>query len=218
MADELGGRFQISNGMAILVGATETVNVEGMEMPTVEAIWGVNLIGWRIKPYAARPQFSAGVGRFFDIFKGLWDRAEKSIGGSTPFGGANALSRMFNSAASREVTEQNNVALSDEAVLRRGHGWVLLNGEPGCRSGTKLMIVGARPGVDGFYKVIEVEHNYTRSVGFTTRCNVMYPQPTGNPWIGWPQADVLPPPPIPPPLLPESWSPPFIDLGGETDK
>jgi hypothetical protein len=66
-----------------------------------------------------------------------------------------------------------------------------------------MSIVGARPGIDGLYNIEEVEHNYTRGVGFTTRCNVRNPRPTGGyeSWVKAPpdnfDESLIPKPDIP---------------------
>jgi hypothetical protein len=39
-------------------------------------------------------------------------------------------------------------------------------------AGGKIMIIGARPGVDGDYHMDEVEHSFNSQTGFTTRADV----------------------------------------------
>ena len=72
---------------------------------------------------------------------------------------------------------QNTEGMSQDSQSKRGTGWVLLNGEPRAHAHCNVTIVNARPGVDGTYYVSEAEHNYTRGVGYTTRCNVQNFQP-----------------------------------------
>jgi phage protein D len=57
LARELGGVFKISGGKASLTSATEYTNAEGVKLDAIIAEWGRNLVAWRIKPYAGRPQF-----------------------------------------------------------------------------------------------------------------------------------------------------------------
>ena len=91
IANETGGYFKISKRTAVLIGKTEGVNVDGEPMPTIEAIWGINLIGWRIKPYVGRPQYGGAQSKFFDTHKGLWTPVKNAISGGTPFGGTEAI-------------------------------------------------------------------------------------------------------------------------------
>ena len=184
IAKETGGIFKIAGGVATLVGRNEGVNADGDPMPLVEAIWGINLIGWRIKPYTGRPQWGSAAARAFDIHNASWDMFQSKIGGKTPFGGTQAVAHYLQPVADGGVAGQVNQGNTKESESRRGTGWILLNGEPLCKSGGKILIDLARPGVDGTYFIKEVEHNYQRGVGFTTRCNVESPtvKPGG---IGW---------------------------------
>ena len=186
MAQEIGGIFKISKSTAVLIGKLEGVNAAGEAMPTVEAIWGVNLIGWRIKPYVGRPQYGEAASKMFDANKGEWKTLTSAISGGTPFGGSGAVANAVNSVADKASGDQANKGTGDDTKGRRGEGWVLLNGEPNAKANGFLFIDGARPGIDGTYTMTEVEHNYTRGVGFTTRVNVRNPKGTGA-GIDWVQ-------------------------------
>ena len=176
IAQETGGFFKINKKTAALISKSGKTNVDGEDMPTVEAIWGINLIGWRIKPYIGRTQYGKSQGRFFDIAKGLWQDVQSTISASTPFGGSNAVAHAANAATDKTQAQQENTGSQGDVQNKRGTGWVLLNGEPNCKAGGFVRIDGARPGVDGTYRITEAEHNYTRGVGYTTRCTVVNPQ------------------------------------------
>jgi len=143
-------------------------------------VWGINLIGWRIKPYAGRPQWGSAQSRHFDIFGGVWKDVKGAIGGGTPFGGSGAIAHAVNSVTDQASGEQTNKGTSEDSQITRGIGWVLFNGEPNAKANGFVTISGARPGVDGTYTMTEVEHNYTRGVGYTTRANVRNPAGTGG--------------------------------------
>jgi hypothetical protein len=199
MAQETGGLFKISNNTAIMIGRGEGVNGMGQSMPIIEAIWGINLIGWRIKPYTGRAQWGEAQKRFFKIGEAAWDTVKSSVGGSTPFGGSSAISNAVHPVANSTTGEQENSGDEQTSTSKRGHGWILLNGEPRCIAGGHVLIKGARPGVDGKYLIMEAEHNYTRQGGYTTRANVEYPIPEigGFTWQTVPKgapAGIAPPP------------------------
>jgi hypothetical protein len=177
LGKELGGSFKLANGVMTFVKKGSGKNADDKDMPIIEAKWGVNLIGWRIKPYAGRPQWGGSVARVFNVFGGVWEEAKGDIGGSTPFGAAKALLFRALPFASKLEGEQANDGSARDSQSRRGQGWVLLNGDPRAKAGGHCYILDARPGVDGKYHMKEVEHNYTRGVGFTTRANVEFPQP-----------------------------------------
>lgn len=206
MAHSLGGFFKIADGKLMLVGKDEGMNVDGDTLPTVEAVWGRNLIGWRIKPFVARPQHKEASEKFFKLFDAEWDHAMKAIGGSTPFGGSNATAKSVGSVVDQAVADQQNTGTKADSTHRRGTGWCLLNGEPRCKAGNSLHITGARPGVDGVYLIMEAEHNYTRGVGYQTRCNVRNPRPDYGGYPSWPKREE----PTPEPEKPKAEQP--IDL------
>jgi Bacteriophage probable baseplate hub protein len=177
MADELGGMFKVSGGVAKLIGKTEgVIDAAGTKQTIIDAVWGVNLIGWRIKPFSGRPQWSEASSKVFKLFDAEWDHIEKALGGKAPFGAANAVAKGINSVPNSSVGEQQNDGAGSDSESRRGTGWVLINGEPRAKAGEAIQIIGARPGVDGHYLMTEVEHNYTRGVGYQTRANVSNPQ------------------------------------------
>ena len=185
MAKELGGIFKIENGIATLVGRFEGVNADGDAMPEVDADWGVNLIGWRIKPYAGRPQWGAAATRRFDLHEGKWEVLMASfpvVGGF--YRQVEAIAHQIMPVATAAEAEQKNNGTQTESMTNRGTGWVLINGEPEAKGGGFVHIHNARPGVDGKYLITEAEHNYTRGVGYTTRMNVQYPIPDYSPG-GW---------------------------------
>jgi phage protein D len=181
LAGELGGLFKIVGKQGIFVNATDGMSGDGNRMGTVEAEWGVNMIGWRIKPFAGRPQAQIAQGNFFNKAKGLWGMAEQMIGGSPPFGGGNAVAGQAGSAANQETSEQEGEGMSQGSQEKRGVGSVTINGEPMAKVHGTLKVTGARAGVDGSYQIAEVEHNYSRSSGYITRISLRNPNPDGPP-------------------------------------
>ena len=198
IARETGGVFSINNGIATLVGKGEGVNADGVKMFGIEAVWGVNLIGWRIKPFSGRAQYGKAQSKFFDIMKANWDHVAGEVPGGNPFGGASAVAHNIGAVIGKIEGGQTNEGASKDSQAKRGTGWVLLNGEPRAHANCRISINGARPGVDGSYTVSEAEHNYTRGVGYTTRCNVQSFSPKEGDY-NWPKA--------PPPVLPQSTDP-----------
>jgi Bacteriophage probable baseplate hub protein len=180
MADELGGLFKITSNKAILTSAKDGMNAAGEAMPTIEAIWGINLIGWRIQPFTSHPQWGKGQAKFFDLANGIYKSVSTAIGGSAPFGASKAIANSVNTVVDQAQGKQATEGTGTNSESNRGTGWVLLNGEPNAKAGGSVVISGARPGVDGTYMIQTAEHNYTRGVGYTTRCNVWSPKPSGG--------------------------------------
>ncbi|RZN13905.1 hypothetical protein [Bradyrhizobium sp. Leo121] len=183
IATELGLSFKII-GNSALIGPREQLP-NGDLAPTVEAVWGVNLISWRIKPFSGRPQWAGAKQRFFDIWNGMWKSVTKSIGGSVPFGSATAVAMMHGAAPNEQAGQQYNEGMAADSQESRGTGWVIINGEPAAQPNGNVVISGARPGVDGRYAISEAEHNYTRGGGYTTRCNLKRPQLISDDYWSW---------------------------------
>lgn len=180
MAEETGGIFKMAGNTATIVDRNTGKNALGDDMPMIEAIWGINLIGWRIKPFTTRPDYGGSQAKFFDLAKGAYQMVKGSIDApGAPYGGK-AIANAANTVMDKDHGEQSNSGTGALVDAKRGIGWVLLNGEPNAKTGGTISIDGARPGVDGMYSIDEVEHNYTRGVGFTTRCNVTNPRPSGG--------------------------------------
>lgn len=173
MAKEHGLNFQVWGRVAYLTAAG--VQPDGTATPTIEATWGTNLISWRIKPYAGRAQWKSSSSRFFDSWNGLWKHVAMPILGSAPFTRSEAVASLPNAVPNAQVGEQTNEGVNAESTEKRGTGWVIINGEPACIPMGTIKISGARPGVDGSYRIDEAEHNYTRGGGYTTRCQLNKP-------------------------------------------
>jgi phage protein D len=176
IATEIGGKMKMSGGSNVsITKAGGLTNANGQEIPGVRAIWGENLIGWRVKPFIARPQYSGASAEFFDIPKGIWDKIQGGIAAGAPFGQAQAEASLPGASPNSQVGEQTNGGLGEESLEASGAGWFLINGEPQARAGASLMVKGCRPGVDGGWHISEAEHSYSRASGYQTRLSVSYP-------------------------------------------
>jgi hypothetical protein len=51
-----------------------------------------------------------------------------------------------------------------------------IDGDPAAMSQADLTVVGARPGVDGQYRIKSARHAYARNGGWTTTCDAEQPQ------------------------------------------
>jgi phage protein D len=56
----------------------------------------------------------------------------------------------------------------------------MIDGNPNAKAGGRIVISGARAGVDGTYTISEAEHHYSRASGYVTRCNLADPQAGGG--------------------------------------
>lgn len=180
LGNELGGAFKIDGKNASLTPLTGFTNATGQALATVTAAWGMNLISWRIFPFVGRPLFQGASAQWFDFRNGKWVQESDQIGqGDYALYDRSAdqwLSRL--AAAGKDIASQMNQGAGAHSSLNRGYGTVVMDGEAKAQAGGKFVLTGARPGVDGIYKITEAEQIYGRSGGFLTRCDVMLPQGT----------------------------------------
>jgi hypothetical protein len=184
IARQLGGHFKQIGDSVYLFKKDEQI------APSVYAEWGINLISWRIKPFVGRPQYETAKSDWFHNFEGFWKEVSSKIGGASPFGLAKAFTQLPAAAPNKQVGEQEAAGEGMDSTMRRGTGWVIINGQPDARAGGRTIIIGARPGVDGNYRNQEVEHNYSRR-GYTTRIDVDDPILDSNTYtggMGWPKS------------------------------
>ncbi len=169
-AKTIGYRFKIQGNTIYVIGQQEA---SGYSQDTIEAVWGVNLIAWRIKPYVARPAYNASRMNYFDPVNGIIKQVTRTFGLDDAFGSSlTGISHLPAMAPNKNVGEQHNYAAENDSHDKRGTGWAIINGESRARAGSYLMISGARPGVDGPWYIKEAEHKYIRSQGYTVRCEL----------------------------------------------
>lgn len=172
MATEVGGDFKISGLNASLTVTGSGVNTDGRELFAVTATAGENLLAWRIRPQVARSQWASTGHEHFDPMKAAWDIVKTPVPGAQgPFAAiADYLS--VGPAPDKDVAAQWGQAGGVLSAGSRGTGWVVIDGEPRAKAGAKIMIAGARAGVDGEYTMTEVVHTYIPQTGFTTLADV----------------------------------------------
>lgn len=165
MADKFGFVHQFSDGNKLTVKEIDEGGV------SCHATWRDNLIAWRVRPFAPRSSFSSGKQQWYDQVKGAWESAEQKFGLKGVYGGAAASNMPQAPAASETNAGNDNSGQQAEADLQQGNGRIVINGEPAAQWATHVILTGARPGVDGMYWIVAVEHNYSRA-GFITTLEV----------------------------------------------
>lgn len=171
LAREVGGQFQIAGGIGILSRIGSGTSVSGQALPTVTAAWGVNCHDYDIAPSMSRPRHKATRARWYDRAKGKWNETTVEIGDD----GAEATATdRFTSPDEGEAKARAEGA-SRRAKKNKGGGHVTIEGDTSAMpEGT--CIVKVRPGLDGSYRIEEVEHTYDRGAGFTTKLELKQPE------------------------------------------
>ncbi len=170
IAREVGGMFKIRNNQAILVPRNEGIGAGGAALTTITAQWGRNLIEWDLTPARGRPQFSSFVTRWYDYTKAKWNR--KSVDGQQAAQSAST----DRYSEYDEDTAGNRAGSSKKGGDReKGGGTVVIDGEPNAKAEANCNVIGARPGIDGTYRIDSAKHQYSRRGGYVTSLTVKEP-------------------------------------------
>jgi phage protein D len=173
LARELGMHFRIVGNEAIFTDMDESFG-------TLTAKWGEGLISWHIYPFAARGQWGESNTQVYDFAQATWQIIGKAFGGrQAPWSFAEALKTLPHPAPNASVADQDNEGQGENSDSKRGSGHLVINGEPLAKPSMTVEVIGARPGVDGTYNIVEAEHDYSRR-GYTTRLEVNQPHFSGD--------------------------------------
>lgn len=175
IARQLGATFQIIGKEAFFTPRNEGVSVSGKPLPTVTAAWGVNLLSWEIKPTSGRPQFSKTKARYYDKAEAKYKEIEVEI---PEQGGAPVLEdhRLYPDEAQAKKSAESS---SKESKREKGSGTVTIVGDHSVEPEAKMVLHGARPGIDNTYLADEVTHDLDEK-GFQTVVKVKLPDPKGG--------------------------------------
>jgi phage protein D len=164
LAREIGGNFRIQGTRAIMSkrGGTYTA--------AVVAAWGRNLHGWDISPSLGRAQFSQVRARWYDPMKAEWLETEEDTALTVD-------ARHDHRYAKHDEDEATQQTASDKATSERDacEGSVTIEGDTSAIPDGLCIVTGARPGVDGPYRIESIRHNYSRGGGFVTQLSLKQP-------------------------------------------
>ncbi len=169
LAREIGGNFRVSGTKAIMSkrGGTYTA--------AVVAAWGRNLHSWDISPSLGRAQYKTLRARWYDPGKAEWRETEERSGLSVD-------ARHDHRYAKPDEDEARQQTGSDKATSERdaGEGSVTIEGDTAAIPDGLCIVAGARPGVDGPWRIESVTHSYSRGGGFVTELSLKQPAAGGT--------------------------------------
>jgi hypothetical protein len=171
LARQYGGTFKLRGDKAVLARRGEGLSASGQALPTITARYGKNLIGWSLKPRDPRRTFAAGETRYFDRASGEV-KAERVDFEGTEGVGDNVLRLAEASQTDARATLE---ARGRESDREAGGGTITLDLAPEARAECSVILIGARPGIDGSYRADSVSHRSDRAGGATTTISVKQP-------------------------------------------
>lgn len=164
LSREIGGNFRIKGDRA------EMSLRNGAYTTFVVAEWGRNLHTWDISPALGRPAFDDAGARWYDRKEAVWKDTSASVD-------TDVAAKHWPRYTNANEDEAKQRTKSDKATSERdaGEGSVTIEGDPAAIPDGLCQVVGARPGVDGTYRIDSVQHAYSRS-GFVTTLSLKQPQ------------------------------------------
>ncbi|MGV1352776.1 phage late control D family protein [Klebsiella pneumoniae] len=174
IAREVGGQFKIRGTMGIIYARNAGLSVSGGDLGVVVAELGVNLIDWDISPAFARPRYQTVRARYYDAEKAKWLEKTVQVGTQGPASDATHTHRQ--TRADEDEAEGSATDNQRSSERERGGGTVTIIGNPAAQPEGGCQVVGARPGVDGTYRIDSVQHDLSRGSGYTTKLELKHPE------------------------------------------
>lgn len=169
LARDVGAQFKIVGGRAIMTAIGAGQSASGQALPSVSAVWGVNLHDYDLTPSMGRALTKKVRAKWYDRKEGRTKEIEVEVGDDS----AEATATERHTAPDEDSAKSRAGGSAKRAKKDKGGGSVTIEGNTSAQpEGTCLVVV--RPGVDGPYLIDEVEHEYGRS-GFTTKLTLKQP-------------------------------------------
>lgn len=173
LGNEHGALFRVTDGTKA-VFTDYGQNPDGSNTATITAKWSDNLIGWRVHPLIARSAWKGSAQSYYDSFLSKWGDVASSFKQQGIAGVASSMASQFShsgSAANKNNAQQQNDGAENRVSNEFGEGRIVINGEPRATWNGAVQLIGARRGVDGLYRITQVEHIYSRE-GYITWVDV----------------------------------------------
>lgn len=171
-AQEIGATFKVMGKKAVFVPRNSGQSASGMDLPSVFAVYGQNIITWRITPVLNRPRFNRSVVRWYDQKEAKWKKETVQIQDETARVPFIETRRAPNKDQAKDKAESN----AEESKRGKGGGTITLDGEPNAQAQATCMVAGIRAGIDGMYRITQATHNFSRENGWTTMLDIENPQ------------------------------------------
>ncbi|PYF05051.1 hypothetical protein BJ122_102277 [Rhodopseudomonas faecalis] len=171
LSEEIGGTFKVVGKTAILAARNGGISASGIALPTVIGRRGGNLIDWDVSPIVGRPRYNRIRVRWYDTKAAKWREEKVEVNDMD----AEAEQTMRWTSANADEAKGHADSAAKESERNKGGGTATIDGDITAQPEGAFALVGARPGVDGLYKIDKVQHELSRSSGFTTRLDIKAP-------------------------------------------
>ncbi|NMG39790.1 late control D family protein [Chelativorans sp. ZYF759] len=173
LARELAATFKIratdAGDMAVLAPREHDE-----PLPVVEGVVGRNVISWDIAPYTGRRVFTSARARWFDRESATFREREVTFALDRDL--PESVNVLRSTVHDEDQAEEAGAARKAEAEREGGEGSVELDLVPEAQAEGSFVLTGARPAVDGTYRIASVTHRASRNGGSTTSLDIKRPQ------------------------------------------
>lgn len=176
LAKEHGATFKVRGEKAVFAKRGTGVTATGSSMPTITASIPGNVISVSIDPSKGRPKFKKTKVRYFDRPSASYKEKELDI--ETGDDTVEAENSRITTAADETEADSMTKGRKSDSERDAGGGTIEVDLAEEAQAEGTLILTGARPGIDGTYRIAGVTHKATRSGGATTTIDLK--QPTGG--------------------------------------
>jgi len=168
LAKEVGATFKFRDDTLVFAERGSGLSPSGQPLPVALAARGMNLHTWSVSPRSSRPRYKLIEVRWFDRAAAEWKKVEREV----EIEGATTTGVGIWEAANEQLADQRADALKAEMERDLGEGTVVTELTPFAQPEGSLLLIGAKGGIDGLYRVDVVTHEYNRSGASRTTIRV----------------------------------------------
>lgn len=174
LAKEMGATFKLRGNQAVFAKRGQGASAVGSAMPTVTGAVGRNVLSIEIDPSKGRAKMKTKRVRFFDRASATFK--EKTVDIEAGDEAVEAVDTQRWTAADEDQATAMADGQKADAERDAGAGRVELDFDPTAQAEGTFVLAGARPGIDGTYRITGVTHRLDRSGGATTSLELAQPQ------------------------------------------
>ena len=173
LAREMGATFKLRGTRAVFAKRGQGASAVGSAMPTVLGAVGRNVLSIDIDPSKGRKRAKTKRVRFFDRASATFQEKTVDILGEEAGDVVDTQRGLAADAVQATAMAEGQKA---DAEREAGVGRVEIGFDPQAQAEGTFALTGARPGIDGSYRITGVTHRLDRSGGATTGLDLAQPQ------------------------------------------
>lgn len=175
LARELGATFKIRGEKAVFAKRGKGSSAAGGAMPTVSGSIPGNVISVSIDPSKGRSRYAKARVRYFDRKEAKFKTKDVDVeNGDENLETVDDIRGV--TAADEDHAEGMAKGRKSDSERDAGNGSVELDLAVEAQAEGTFVLIGARPGIDGTYRISGVTHRATRAGGATTSLDLKQPQ------------------------------------------